>query len=58
MVASLVAAGSLTATEGENLTFVFEMYDKVGRYYPIVASVYPDKALRGWKTIATSRPFR
>ena len=52
MVASLVAAGSLTAAEAENLTFVFELYDKVGRYFPIVAAVYPDKAIHGWKTIA------
>ena len=36
----------------ENLRFVFEMYDKVSRYYPIVAAVYPSKAGRGWKTIA------
>jgi hypothetical protein len=36
----------------ENLRFVFEMYDKVNQYYPIVAAMYPSKATRGWKTIA------
>lgn len=52
MVNALVSAGSLTAAEGENLIFVFDLYDKVGRFYPIVAAVYPDKAAKGWKTIA------
>jgi hypothetical protein len=41
-----------SALDLENLRFVFEMYDRVSRYYPIVASVFASKATRGWHTIA------
>ena len=52
LIQALRDTNKLTAGEAENLTFVFELYDKVGNYYPVVAAVYPDKAARGWKTIA------
>lgn len=51
-VKTLQAAGTITDKQEKDLRFVFEMYEKVGRYYPIVAAVYPDKAVRQWETIA------
>ncbi len=52
LVTSLVATGQLTPLDGENLTFAFDLYHKVGGFYPIVAAVYADKATRGWHTTA------
>ena len=52
LVTSLVAAGSLTALDGENLTFAFDLYHKVGGFFPIVEAVYADKVARGWHTTA------
>ncbi|WP_437635614.1 neuraminidase-like domain-containing protein [Sorangium sp. So ce854] len=50
-LATLVDDEVLTEQEAEDITFVFEMYEKVGRYYPIVAALYAEKAARGWRTI-------
>jgi hypothetical protein len=41
-----------TAPDIENLTFVFAMYDRVARWYPIVAATYPVKVARAFHTIA------
>ncbi|WP_437990437.1 neuraminidase-like domain-containing protein [Sorangium sp. So ce145] len=51
LLSALVDDEALTEQEAEDITFVFEMYEKVGRHYPIVASVYPHKSTQGWKTI-------
>ncbi len=40
-----------SAADAENLRFVFELYDAVGRFFPTVAAVYPDKVHRGWVTV-------
>lgn len=47
-----LAAQGFTPSELEDLTFVFEMYERVGHYFPIVAAVYGRKQGQGWKTIA------
>jgi hypothetical protein len=54
LVAELVSDGVLDENnqEAEKLTFVFEMYDAVDRFFAIVAATYPHKATQGWKTIA------
>lgn len=54
LVAELVSDGVLDPNqhEDENLTFVFEMYDAVDRFYAIVAATYPHKGTQGWRTIA------
>jgi hypothetical protein len=49
LVASLVPS-VLTAGEAENLLFAFELYEKVGRYFPIVKAVYLKKGTQ-WHTI-------
>ncbi|WP_437943248.1 neuraminidase-like domain-containing protein [Sorangium sp. So ce281] len=51
LLAALVDDEVLTEQQAEDVTFVFEMYEKVGRYYPIVAAVYASKASSGWRTI-------
>ncbi|AUX48445.1 hypothetical protein SOCE26_099790 [Sorangium cellulosum] len=51
LLSALVDDEVLTEQEAEDITFVFEMYEKVGRYYPIVAAVYPDKSTKGWRTV-------
>ncbi|WP_438017756.1 neuraminidase-like domain-containing protein [Sorangium sp. So ce315] len=51
VLATLVDDEVLTEQEAEDITFVFELYEKVGRYYPIVAAVYEYKASSGWRTI-------
>ncbi|HLK89847.1 MAG TPA: carboxypeptidase-like regulatory domain-containing protein, partial [Polyangia bacterium] len=53
LVAALVKSGALTAADAENLTFVFDMYHKVGGFFPIVAVVYGDKVNHpSWHTTA------
>ncbi|HEY3495457.1 MAG TPA: hypothetical protein VGK73_12260, partial [Polyangiaceae bacterium] len=52
MIASLKASGQLSDAEVKNLTFVFELYERVGRFFPIVESIYGAKASRGWVTVA------
>ncbi|WP_437912582.1 neuraminidase-like domain-containing protein [Sorangium sp. So ce302] len=51
LLAALVDDEVLTEQQAEDITFVFEMYEKVGRYYPIVAAVYAYKASSDWRTI-------
>ncbi|WP_441291589.1 neuraminidase-like domain-containing protein [Sorangium sp. KYC3313] len=51
LLSALVDDEVLTEQEAEDVTFVFEMYEKAGRYYPIVAAVYANKASSGWRTI-------
>ncbi|WP_437734504.1 neuraminidase-like domain-containing protein [Sorangium sp. So ce1335] len=51
VLSALVDDEVLTEQEAEDITFVFEMYEKVGRYYPIVAAVYNYKANSDWRTI-------
>ncbi|WP_437780974.1 neuraminidase-like domain-containing protein [Sorangium sp. So ce1097] len=51
VLSALVDDEVLTEQEAEDITFVFEMYEKVGRYYPIVATVYKYKASSNWRTI-------
>jgi|GEM_PF-2733320 len=53
LLAALATNPLFTPTDLENLRFVFELYERVGRYYPIVASVYAKKGQTGatWKTI-------
>ncbi len=44
-------AGGFSDDELENLTFVFEMYERVERYFPIVAAVYARKYRRKWHSV-------
>src|SRR5690606_13447257 len=50
-LAALVEAETLEEDETQDIRFVFDMYEAVGRWYPIVAAVFPDKATRGWMSI-------
>ncbi|KYF55782.1 hypothetical protein BE08_14620 [Sorangium cellulosum] len=50
-LSALVDDEALTEPEAEDITFVFELYEKVDRYYPIVAAVYRYKASSSWRTI-------
>jgi hypothetical protein len=52
LIASLLDNDVISDPEAQNLTFVFELYDLVGRYYPIVAAVYARKADMGWTTVS------
>jgi hypothetical protein len=51
LIASLLAAGDISTGDAENLRFAFELYDRVGGYYPIVATLYAKKVDRGWHTL-------
>lgn len=59
LVTALEASGTITGPDAQNLRFVFELYERVGRYYPIVAAVYAQKDEQGWLTIGdlASVPF-
>lgn len=46
----LQQSGAITADEAENLTFVFELYERVGQYLPAVQVLYSRKGTR-WHSI-------
>lgn len=51
LVAAVRLAGHIDANDEENLNFVFDLYEAVGRWYPIVAAVYGHKQTEGWNSI-------
>lgn len=51
LLLGLVEDGVVTQAEAGDLEFVFEMYEAVGRYYPIVAAVFPHRAEQGLASV-------